>query len=125
MKRRCLLLVNQTTVGSLILRFTDGERSFHRDRYYIRGTSTVWRLSLPSQWQRLIELFTRGGNQRERERKNYDRGNEIITVGNQPKKKSKGYQRQGNERVELALGYKPKEEKLLMLQPTAGTSPAS
>lgn len=60
-------LVNQTTVGSLILRFTDGERSFHRDRY-VRGTSTVWRLSLPSQWQRLIELFTRGGNQRKREK---------------------------------------------------------
>lgn len=60
---------------------------------------------------------------RERERKNYDRGNEIITVGNKPKKKSKGYQRQGNERVELALEYKPKEENFLCYSPLRERAP--
>lgn len=140
MKRWQLVCIKQTAINEEAM-FTFGQPNYCRlfnssihwwweklsqrpvlyTRYFYRLASFI----TTSQWQRLIELFTRGGNQRERERKNYDRGNEIITVGNQPKKKSKGYQRQGNERVELALGYKPKEEKLLMLQPTAGTSPAS
>lgn len=36
----------------------------------------------------------------------------MITAGNKPKKKSKGYERQGNERVEPALVYKPKNSPL-------------
>jgi hypothetical protein len=66
---------------------------------------------------------SRGVGTRERERKNYDRGNEIITVGNKSKKKSKGYQRQGNERVELALGYKAKEENFLCYSPLRERAP--